>query len=402
MQLVHLSLTNFRNFIRLETDFPPGTTLLVGANAQGKTSLLEAVYFLAGATSPHASSDRQLINFLALNQPGPFARIVAEVRRGQRLQRVEIRLVLEPTGPAGDQRLHKEVLINGVKRRVADLAGGVNAVIFLPQDMRVIEGAPADRRRHFDAALSQADPTYAETLNEYSKVVSQRNALLKQLQDQNGDADQLEFWDEQLADLGSRLIRARSLALNELERLAAPIHLELTRGAESLRLEYFPAFDPVPRPEGQFGLPLDAPLDRTGISRQAIQQGMLEALHSARQEEMARGVTLLGPHRDDCRFSANGIDLRYYGSRGQNRTAMLSAKLAEVEWLQQRTGEWPILLLDEVLAELDAQRRQDLLDRVQRAQQAFLTAADLAMFTEGFRRQATTWRIISGTLQPLA
>lgn len=402
MQLVHLSLTNFRNFVRLETEIPTGATLLVGANAQGKTSLLESIYYLAGASSPHAAHDRQLINFLALRQERPFARLSAEVRRGDRLQRIEIRIILDPSVTAGEQRLHKEILINGVKRRVADLATGINAVLFLPQDLRVIEGSPGDRRRYLDAVLSQADTAYAEALSEYAKVLSQRNALLKQLQDRNGNDEQMEFWDEQLAEFGATLIRSRALALIEIERLAASIHGALSRGQETLRLDYLPAFDPAGHPEAQLGLPLHAPVDRTGIARTIIRDGLLQALQRCRREEIARGVTTLGPHRDDVRFAANGIDLRYYGSRGQNRTAMLSAKLAETEWLCSRTGEWPVLLLDEVLAELDAERRADLLGRVLAAPQALLTAADAEMFTPAFRQRANIWKIDAGQLLPAA
>jgi DNA replication and repair protein RecF len=398
MHLSRLSLTNFRNFVRLEAEIPAGLTLVIGANAQGKTSLLEAIYYLAGATSPHATSDRQLINFLALREPTPVARIVAEVQRGGRPQRIEIRVILEPEAQAPGQRLRKEVLINGVKRRVGDLAGGFTAVMFLPQDMRTIEGPPGERRRHLDTVLSQADPGYARALGEYGKVLSQRNALLKQLQERNGDPHQLDFWDARLTDLAATLIRARTLALTELESLAAPIHHDLTQGREALQLEYRPAYDPAPAPNGQLGLPIDTPVDRASISREAIRAGMSSALKRARREEIGRGMTLIGPHRDDIGFRANGMDLRLYGSRGQNRTAVLAARLAEVSWLRRQTGEWPVLLLDEVLAELDPQRREDLLSHVRDAQQTILTSADLTMFSQDFRRRATIWQIRAGTL----
>jgi DNA replication and repair protein RecF len=187
MQISHLSLTNFRNFIRLETDFPTGPTILVGQNAQGKTSLLEALFYLSGATSPHASSDRQLINFLALKEKPPFSRLVAEITKGERLHRYEIRIVLEPTSANRDLRIKKEILINGIKRRARDLAGGFNTVLFLPQDMRVVEGPPGERRKFINNALSQSDPTYSAALLEYGKVLSQRNALLKNLQEKGNE-----------------------------------------------------------------------------------------------------------------------------------------------------------------------------------------------------------------------
>ncbi len=396
MLLNHLSLTNFRNFARLEIDVPSGATILVGANAQGKTSLLEAIYFLTGATATHATSDRQLINFLAQEEPQAFARLVAEVEAHDRLQRIEIRLTLEHQN--GERRPRKEILINGLKKRMRELAGTFNAVIFLPQDMEIVEGSPGNRRRYLDSTLIQADPNYAATLSDYGKVVSQRNALLKN-PERNMDA-QLGFWDEQISDLGATLIRERALALHELQRLAAPIQEQLTREREDLQLRYMPSYDPLAAPGGQMDLPIDSPFDRTTISREQIQKGLQEALLARREDEISRGVTIIGPHRDDFGLLSKGVDLRLYGSRGQNRTAMLALKLAEIQWLRERTGEMPILLLDEVLAELDAERREDLLARIQPARQAVLTAADLSMFTDTFRQIATIWHVQAGTVSP--
>lgn len=400
MLLKHLSLSNFRNFIRLETEIPPHAMILVGANAQGKTSLLEAIYYLTGARPFYAASERQLINFLSLQEPRPFSRLVAEVEAQERTQRIEIRLSIENNGTSERDRLKKEVLINGITRRVRELASVINAVMFLPRDMEIVEGSPGNRRRFLDASLSQADATYVETLTEYGKVLSQRNALLKQIQERRTADSQLEFWDDQLSELGAAIIRARSIALNELNQLAARIHQDLTQEAETLTLDYQPSFDPIAPANGQLGLPLEAALDRTAVSLADVRAGMLASLHSGRKNDIQRGVTLVGPHRDDLRLQSNSVDLRFYGSRGQNRTAMLSTKLAEVAWLKSRTGEWPILLLDEVLAELDAQRREDLLTRVVQVQQSLLTAADLAMFSEDFRSRSSIWRIQSGTLSP--
>jgi DNA replication and repair protein RecF len=403
MRLTHLSLTNFRNFTRLETELPPGPTLLVGANAQGKTSLLEAIYYLSGAASPHASSDRQLINFLALKEPAPFARIVAEVRQHDRPQRIEIRIVDEAADPGQAPRIHKEILVNGVRRPMRQLSGALNAVLFEPQDLQVVEGSPGQRRRFLDDAISQADAGYGEASSQFGRVLSQRNALLKQIQEtgRNSDGDQLAFWDEQLADLGAGIIRGRALALHELEQYAQPIHTDLTRSAERLRLDYLPSYDPLHRSRGQLGLPLDAAYDSMAPPRESLRDGLLGALHDAREDDIARGSTLVGPHRDDFRIRASGIDLTTYGSRGQNRTAILSLKLAEIEWMRQRTGEWPVLLLDEVLAELDATRRTSLLDRIDPAEQAILTSADLGMFVDAFRARATIWEISAGRLSPL-
>jgi DNA replication and repair protein RecF len=395
--LAHLSLTNFRNFIRLEADLPQGSTLLLGANAQGKTSLLEAIFYLAAAESPHAAQARQLINFLALRDPTPVARLVGEVRRDDRLDRIEIRLVLE-TMPGEEPRLRRDVLLNGVRRRIGDLAGVFNAVLFLPEDLRVVEGAPGERRRYLDVALAQADPHYAASLAEYGRILTQRNALLKRLADSPGDPDQLEFWDHQAADVGAALFRGRALAVRELETLATPLHTDLTRGAENLRLEYLPALPAPPPADDQLGLPLTEAADGTAWPLATWRERLLTSLERLRAEDIERGSTLVGPHRDELRILSNGIDLRPYGSRGQNRTAMLSLKLAEVDWLRQRTGEWPVLLLDEVLAELDGERRKDLLGRVRRSQQALLTSTDEALFDDAFRRASTIWRVQAGRL----
>jgi DNA replication and repair protein RecF len=247
--------------------------------------------------------------------------------------------------------------------------------------------------------LSQTIPNYAETLSTYNKAVSQRNALLKMLSERGGDPSQLSFWDEKITISGAILIQARIHAIQEIQALATLTHSELTCGTEVLRLTYHPAYDPFPQQPGQYALPMDAPLDRTGISKSAITEGFQAALNQKRAEEIARGLTTIGPHRDEMRFLANGIDLGTYGSRGQIRTAMLAIKIAEVAWMKEKTGHWPVLLLDEVLAELDPQRRADLLDRLAQTEQALLTTTDLDLFTPAFVQTAQQWHIQGGTLQ---
>jgi DNA replication and repair protein RecF len=378
--------------------------MLVGANAQGKTSLLEAVYFLATFVSFHADNDRQLINFLESRGTLAVGRIVAdfcrnEARQGSLSHRLEVRLIQEAAGYNSPTRLRKEVLLDGVKQKISELVGQFNAVMFLPQMLRIIEGGPEERRRYLNLALAQVLPAYAPALTDYTRVLSQRNALLKQLHERSGDTGQLTFWDEQLADSGSQLIYARIHAVQELEQLAARSHRELTRGDEVLRLSYEPSYDPLPRPSRQFSLPIDAPLDRSGISQEKIRLGYLESLSRSRSSEIERGVTMIGPHRDELRFLSNTIDLGTYGSRGQARTAVLSLKLAEVAWMKQKTGQWPVLLMDEVLAELDIQRRADLLERLAESEQAMLTTTDLDLFSPEFVQKAKLWQIHAGRVE---
>jgi DNA replication and repair protein RecF len=396
--LSHLSLTNFRNFARLDIDLPRRAVVLVGNNAQGKTSLLEAVYFLATFASFQTHNDRQLVNFLAARQNPAVARIVADYQRGGRKHRLEVRIILENVGPLG-VRSRKEILLDGVKRPASEAIGHLPSVLFIPQMSLVLEGGPEERRRYLNLALAQAIPGYAAALSAYHQALTRRNALLKMLSERGGDASQLAYWDESLAASGAQIIHWRIGAIQEMERLAARAHDELTRGAEVLRLSYQPAYDPLPRPAGQFALKLDVAADRSTLSLESIRQGFLEGLCRARAEEISRGVTALGPHRDELRFLANGVDLGHYGSRGQIRTCLLALKMAEVSWMQARTGEAPMVLLDEVMAELDGERRADLLASLTQAgQQALLTTTDTGLFSPEFLDSAETWRVVAGTV----
>jgi DNA replication and repair protein RecF len=399
MHLTHLSLTNFRSFTRLDMDIPRRVVLLTGSNAQGKTSVLEAVYFLAEFTSFQTHLDRQLVNFIASKGELSVGRLVADYTRGPTRHRLEVRLILEAVGPVSGQRLRKEILLDGVKRPLTEVVGHFNAVIFVPQMTQIIEGGPEERRRYLNLALAQAVPGYAGLLSEYGQALTQRNALLKQLDERGGDPAQLDFWDEALTRTGAGIILRRIQAVQELEKLAARLHHELTHGQEILRLSYQPAYDPLPRPEGQIALPMNTSVDRSAVGEEDIRQGFREGLQQVRSEEIRRGVTVLGPHRDELRFLTNGIDLSDYGSRGQARTALLALKLAEVEWLKTRTGQWPVLLLDEVLAELDTQRRADLLAALEHVEQALLTTTDLKLFPSGFVEKAEVWDVGSGAVR---
>jgi DNA replication and repair protein RecF len=399
MYLTHLSLTNFRNYSRLDVEVPSGCIVLIGNNAQGKTSLLEAVYFLATFSSFHADNDRQLVNFLNAGEPLSVARIMARYHRNGEDHSLEVRIIQERNGGRGEYRGRKEVLLDGGKRRIGEIWGSFNAVLFIPQMIRIIDGSPEERRRYLDLALAQVRPAYAPTLVEYRKVVTQRNALLKLLNDRGGDPGQLAFWDEQLADLGARIISARIHAILELERLGTRIQRDLTRGLEVLRLVYLPGYDPLPQRENQYSLPLDAPVDRSGFSVEQIRAGFLDRLNEVRPDEIARGVTTIGPHRDELRFLGNGIDLGNFGSRGQMRTVLLTLKLAEVSWMREKTGHWPVVLLDEVLAELDQTRRTDLLERVRDCRQVLLTTTDSSLFAGDFLENSRIWHIESGRLR---
>ncbi len=397
MYLTHLSLTNFRAFTRLDTDVPRRLLLLVGDNAQGKTSVLEAVYYLATFTSLTAHSERQLINFLVEGQQVSVARLVADFQSGGNKKQMEIRLIIDNTN--GNSRFRKEILINGVKSPAQQALGIFNAVIFLPQMTRIIEGAPEERRRYLNLALAQAIPGYGTSLSEYHLALNQRNALLKQLSDRNGDPDQLSYWDDLLSDRGARLIYHRLDAIHQLEGWAASILQRLTGESEVLRLHYLPSFDPFKPGNGQFTLPIAVKIHPKMIGMEAIKEGFFKRLAEVRREEIIRGVTTIGPHRDDFRIFSNSIDLGDFGSRGQIRSAILALKLAEVSWLKERTGQWPVLLLDEIMAELDSQRRRYLLGVLDQCDQCLMTTTDLNMFDPKFVNDSAIWLVESGSVR---
>jgi DNA replication and repair protein RecF len=398
MHLTHLSLTNFRLFSRLDMEVPRRILLLMGSNAQGKTSLLEAIYYLATFTSFHAQTDKQLLNFIATRESLSVARLVATYQRGERQHRLEVRLIQDLNGNGGS-RLRKEILLDGVKTPVQQVVGHFNAVIFLPQMTRILEGGPEERRRYLNLAVAQADPFFTQALSEYNQALTQRNALLKTLGERGGDASQLEYWDSVLTSRGARIIHSRIQAIKEIENLATQIHGQLTGSTEVLRLLYQPAYDPLPKPNGQILLPIQTTTQRDMFTVSQIQQGFAARLKEIRSEEIARGVTVIGPHRDELRIQCNGIDLTDFGSRGQIRTAILALKLAEVDWLKQKTTQWPVLLLDETLAELDVDRRNFLLAYLENAEQALLTTTDMHLFPVGFVSHCERWLINSGNVE---
>jgi len=400
MHIEHLSLTNFRNYARLEVSLPVDKPIVLhGANAQGKTSLLEAIYYLATQRSPYTGSDRQLIHWRTEEEPLPFARMAAEIKGGDsRFNRLEITLMLERVGAT--QRFKKVVQQNGVNKRVMDVVGLITVVLFLPQDLSLVEGSPSERRRFMNNTLSQVDAGYYDALDQYEKLLPQRNALLRRIAEGKGSPNELAYWDEQIVQHGSVIIAGRQRFLRELEIGAQQAHHDLTGNKETLTLQYQPSFAPTAEDTGQMsfdvlGLDLHRQIDPETIAPQYQDQ-----LNDEQRESIFRGVTLSGPHRDELRLMINGRDAGLYGSRGQARTAVMSLKLAELDWMYTRTGNWPILLLDEVVAELDASRRAYLLSRIDGRSQTLLTTTELDIFTEDFINRAAVWQVEDGQISP--
>lgn len=397
MRLMHLSLTNFRNYTRLELSLPSGPILLHGANAQGKTSILEAVYYLATSRSPWTVTDRQLLNWRVKDEFMPYARISAEVGNNRRpLTKIDITLVKDQ--PGSETRFRKDIRVNGVTRRAMDLLGEINVVMFLPQDLAIVEGSPADRRRYLNVTLAQTDPAYVHALHNYEKALAQRNALLRRIDKRQASANELPFWDEQLITAGSVIIAGRQRLLRELEGLAQQVHTDLTAQAETLELQYQPSFTPTAKSNGQLSFEVPGLDLHRQLEPKEIEPQFRAALAEHQREEVARGITLVGPQRDELRFTVNGYDLGLYGSRGQARTAVMAIKLAELDWMRTVTGEWPVLLLDEFIAELDTDRRAYLLNRIDSATQSILTTTEPDIFTRAFLDKAAIWKVHAGQI----
>ncbi len=404
MMLNSLSLTNFRNYVRLEIDLPPHITILQGNNAQGKTNFLEAIYYLATATSPRAQNDSQVIYWLADEDVLPYARLVGQVSKGGESLQVEITLMKAKNGNSQVETIQKSIRVNGVNRRVSELIGTIPVVLFLPQDIQIVDGSPSHRRRYLNALLCQVDPRYYRDLQKYGRVVFQRNHLLRRLRERRQDAEQLAFWDRQMSEAGAYILERRLRLVSRLNEVVVDIHPDLTGRQEHLRLSYVSTLDLSKPPRAEGGLQLAMSLDASEDAVPTlpyIRQLFEEQLAARRGEEIGRGTTLLGPHRDDLRFLVNSVDMTVYGSRGQQRTTALSAKLAEVEWLRQEVGEMPILLLDDMVSELDPDRRNYLLATLARADQVVVTTTDTEGFSPEFLQDARLFQVSQGQLEPL-
>ena len=338
MWLAELRLRDFRNYAIADLGFAAGVTVLIGANAQGKSNLLESVYTAALGRSPRASADVELVRF---GQDRAYVRVEMRDPRADVLE-----VAVDRT--TGEKRMK----VNGVVVQRSQLLGRLAVVLAGPLDGDVIRGAPGARRRLLDAALSQASPSYFFSLTRYLRVVRQRNRLLGE----NAGGAALEPWDEQLVALGATLVERRRGFVRALEARAAKRHARVAGGVEGLEVTYASTADEAGEASGTDGR-------AGGASRDA--EALARALARHRAEEFRRLTSLVGPHRDDLRITVNGIDLRTFGSRGQQHTAALSLRLGEAELLRDELGTWPVLLLDDVLADLDPSRQITLLREIE-------------------------------------
>ena len=392
MFLQHLHLQNFRNYRAQSVAFTAPKTILLGDNAQGKSNLLEAVELLATLKSHRTSRDRDLVQ-----EGANLGSIKAQLQRDLGVS--ELSLVLRSAG-------RRSAIVNSeALKRQQDFLGNLNAVQFSSLDIDLVRGGPGGRRIWIDTLLTQLEPVYAYILHQYNQVLKQRNAFIKQQTADDPDfvaaestesygvtpvvtpeslppSAQAAIWDAQLATAGTRVIRRRSRVLNRLIPLAQAWHKSISGAAEQLTISYQPN---VPMLEDDPAL---------------IQQAFLEKIRSRAVAEFHQHTSLVGPHRDDIDFVINQTPARQYGSQGQQRTHVLSLKLAELELIEAVIGEPPLLLLDDVLAELDLRRQNQLLETIQDRFQTLITTTHLGAFDSQWLKSSQILTVEQGALVP--
>lgn len=348
MELQSLRLVNYRNYTDLTLNFSDGVNVFLGENAQGKTNLLESIYVLALARSHRTSSDKDLIRWQEKE-----ATISGRVKKS--ISDTPLSLHFSNKG--------KKARVNHLEQsKLSQYIGQLNVILFAPEDLELVKGAPSVRRRFIDMEFGQMNPLYLYNTTQYRRILKERNAYLKRLQmKQTTDTIFLDVLTEQLVDIGSQVLLARQTFLERLEVAAQPIHAEISNKRETLTLRY------------QTSLDFEKETDLA-----TIKLVFEQTLKKQQSREIMQGSTLVGPHRDDIQFIVNDNDVAVFGSQGQQRTTALAIKLAEIDLMQQETGEYPILLLDDVLSELDANRQTHLLLAIQDKVQTFITAPTLS------------------------
>lgn len=355
MIIESIELKNYRNYDKLHMDFSHGTNILYGDNAQGKTNILEAIYVCATTKSHRGSKDKEIIQF-----DRDESHIKLNVRKRDVPYRIDMHL---------KKNRAKGVAVNGVPiKKASELFGIVNVVFFSPEDLNLIKNGPAERRRFIDLELCQLNKLYVHSLVQYNKIVTQRNKLLKDIMFRPDYEDTLDIWDMQLVQYGREVIRCREAFVGQLNDLIGGIHRQLSGEKESLHISY----------------------------EQNVTVDMFEdTLRKSRPSDLKQRTTLTGPHRDDLSFIINDIDIRRYGSQGQQRTAALSLKLAEIELVKKTVNDYPILLLDDVLSELDGSRQNHLLSGINHIQ-TMITCTGLEDFVNNRFRIDKIFKVVSG------
>ena len=359
MYITEVSLQNFRNLAQLKIEPSEGINVIYGSNAQGKTNFLESLYFCAMGRSLRGKSDQQLIRF---DEEESHIRML--VQRKQRYDRIDVHL-------KKDEK--KGIAVNGLPvRKLGDLFGTLYAVIFSPEDLSLVKDGPAERRRFLDMELCQLSKVYYYDLQQYYRILKQRNNLLKEIQKKPALQETLFVWDDQLAEYGERIIAARKRFLLRLDEIAAEKLSQLTGGKDHLQTIYKPNCE-----AGTLAEKLQKNIDR----------------------DIYFGSTQSGPHKDDILFSIDGREVKVYGSQGQQRTTALAARLAEIDLIREETGEEPVLLLDDVFSELDENRQKYLLKSIE-GLQAFVTCTGIEDSVKKYISKDNLFYVENGVITP--
>lgn len=346
MYVESIKLINFRNYMNLDIKLNKKLNIFLGPNAQGKTNLLESVYISSSGKSYRTSRDKELIN---INKNVGY--IGLKVIKDEFVKYIEIKF---------EKDKNKKIRVNKVETdKLSELIGQINVVIFSPEDLNLIKGGPLERRTFLDLEISQIRPRYKYNLNKYNKILFQRNNLLKKIRYNKNDLSMIDIWNSQLIDVGVEIILARIDFVDKLSDISRVIHKQLTTSGELLSVSYSPSF-------------------KTNTNdKEEIKAEFKTALENSLDNDIERGSTSLGPHKDDIEILINDMSCRIFGSQGQQRTAALSLKLAEVDLIKQEIGEYPILLLDDVLSELDIDRRRSLINTFKEVQTIITSTDDI-------------------------
>lgn len=365
MKLKSLSLTNYRNYEQVSLNFNDEVNILIGNNAQGKTNMLEAIYTLSMAKSHRTSNDKDLIGW-----GQSFSRIEGELE--YRYGVMPLSLTISNKG--------KNAKVNHLEqKKLTQYIGHMNVVLFAPEDLNLVKGSPQVRRRFIDMEIGQISNVYLNDLSNYQRLLKQKNHYLKQLKlSQNKDTTMLEVLNEQFCEYAVKITLKRQSFIKQLEKLAIPIHKGITMDKELLKINYLSS------------LTID--------DEASMKTAFLEKLNKEMHKEIERTVSLYGPHRDDMAFFINDIDVQTFGSQGQQRTTALSVKLAEIELIYEEIGEYPILLLDDVLSELDDYRQTHLLTTIQHKVQTFVTTTSVEGIEHETVNRATLFNVQNGQI----
>lgn len=363
-----ISLKNYRNYDSLDLKINKRFNVIYGYNAQGKTNILEAIFICSSGRSHRTPRDYELIK---LGQKE--YNIKLKVKRS--ILDAEIDISYEKEGK-------KKIRINEIPlKKIGDLMGNLNTVIFSPEDLLIIKEGPSERRRFIDITISQLRPAYFYDLQQYAKILEQRNTLLKEIQNKKNLLDTLEVWNKNLITTGSKIIKARQQFIEKLSLYAKQEHLKLSGGNENLDIKYDPSFNisDFSRPE-------------------SIKSEFENSLNRIKERELIKGTTLIGPQRDDYDIFLDEKSIKIFGSQGQQRTAVLSVKMAEINIMKEETGEWPVLLLDDVMSELDTKRQEYLFENLEEIQ-VFITCTEKGFFSAQAIEKADFFRVTAGMVQ---